>query len=247
MKIAYFTQPGPKNSDNQDGIFICGYVIRKTPEPQKMLLPNGHGLFMVLDGLGGVAGGDVATELILQSFEHAHAPQAPDCATIESMIYKAAKLLRHEACENTELAEMGAACAGIWIVDSHVFYFNCGDCRVYLAQDGHVDKLTHDHSLVQNLLDRGMIGDEELRQHPDRNVLLTAISAQPQKPEVFCEAVFLHGGELFLLCSDGVWEMFPSYELNALLQRGMNPAIAALRSGAARAKDDYSFVLIENT
>ncbi len=245
MKSIYFTQCGRKHPVNQDGVFICGYTARHTRSPQKLLLPNGHGLFMVLDGMGGPEGGHVATDLFLKSVAHAHVPEAPDCVAIRHLLYQATHRLRHEARQRAGLEEMGAVCAGVWFIGVSAFYFNCGDCRVYLNCNGQLNRLTRDHTAAQALLDKGAIDEDEIRFLPDRNLLLTAVSAKPCKPEIYCETVNVRNGGHFLLCSDGVWSMFSFKEIEEITSQDINRGAAILAQKAGDCDDDYSFVLIE--
>lgn len=245
MKIAYYTHKGRGRGRNEDGIFLRGYSVREANAPQILHMPSGRGLFVVLDGVGGIPGGGQATDLILDSLESAHVPKNPDCGAIKQMLYQAAHFLRKTARERGELTEMSAVCAGVWLRGNSALIFNCGDCHVYLSEAGQCRQLTHDHTLSQELYDKGMIDREEMRLDSSRNILLTAISARPRKPEIFCDSVDIRKGGLFLICSDGLWSEIAFSQLREILSRGMENAASILANAARSGSDDSSFILLD--
>ena len=103
---------------------------------------------------------------------------------------------------------------------------HCGDSRAYLFRNGAVVARTTDHSVVQQLRKAGLYKDEDLRQLPHRNVLVGAVGADSQvPPSVLQQAVDLHAGDAFLLCSDGLWDRLDEPAMEAALKRCPSPAV----------------------
>ena len=158
--------------------------------------------------------------------------------------------MREASRRSAELASMGATIAGAAIDRGKktVFAFNLGDCRVYRFRGGFLDKLTHDHSRVQELFDRGEISEEEMRTHPHKNVVTAGVTADdPSASALFCREFPLQEGDKFFACSDGVWEALPIDEIERSLS-GDDPlsACAALQAKlfAAACGDNVSFVFV---
>lgn len=245
MKIIYYSRCGRWHDLSHDGIFIRGYTVTVTPGLETMLLPEGRGLFMVVDGMGGQEGGQVATQVILKSLASAHVPEHPDCQDIRHLLYQAAHALWHEAHADRSLANMGAVCAGVWLLGTSALFFNCGDCRVYLARNGRLRQLTRDHSASQALFEKGLAEYGNLRLDPSRSILLTAISAQPARPEIFCGATSMHEAGLFLICSDGLWSELSFKTLETIMGGGIDAAGMVLATMADSFADDCSFIIID--
>ena len=108
------------------------------------------------------------------------------------------------------LALLGAV-AGLFLGDSS-FVFNVGDCRAYKRQDIFLGKITSDHSLVQKLVVSGEITEEEAMEHPKKNVITSAIVPKGQV-EIYAKKISVYDGDIFLICSDGLWGEFGIDEL----------------------------------
>jgi len=101
-----------------------------------------------------------------------------------------------------------------------------GDSRLYWFRGGVVCSITQDHSVVQQLRKAGLYQDEDLRQLPHRNVLVGAVGADSQvPPSVLQQAVDLHAGDAFLLCTDGLWDRLDEPAMEAALKHCPSPAV----------------------
>lgn len=242
MKAWFYTDQGPTRQANQDGLFLAGTSLIATPEPVEAEFNTSLGLFAVIDGMGGVNGGELATATILEGME-AFAAMEGDCAALERGLLG---LQRQVAKKSAFYPYMGAALAGIWLNPAMNLAFNCGDCRVYRSRSGYLEKITHDHSLVQELVDAGGISEEEARLHPRKNVLTAAISADDPDPQIYCRKIDVKGGDQFLLCSDGLWECLSLEEMEEIM--GMPPEEAAKEFREAvwtkNARDNVSFIIM---
>ena len=240
MKICYYTTRGPVRDMNQDGVYVNGLASMDTAEPEETSADGG--LFAVVDGMGGVAGGEVAAALILEGLNGLRDEQ-PSAGALERGLLRIQRALRDKP---GRFHHMGAALAGVWL-GGESLAFNCGDCRAYLWRSGFLEKITHDHSLVQELYDNGAIDEEEMRFHPRKNILTSALSADDPDPQIFCAPVSPRKGDKFLIMSDGLWECLSIAELENCM--GEPPALAAAKLKKLiwekKARDNASFIIVD--
>lgn len=166
----------------------------------------GPQLLVLADGMGGAAGGDIASSVTVAHL----APLDGDAAGSEELLE-----LLHEAVFATqadlaefvrsqpELAGLGTTCIAVLRSGNRAAMIHIGDSRAYVMRDGRMQQLTQDHTFVQHLVDTGQITAEEAETHPQRSVILRAIGSEidPELDESLRE---LRIGERWLLCSDGV-------------------------------------------
>ena len=164
----------------------------------------------VADGMGGGPGGALAAAKVLESLSNLGSPPeslAEAKSSLEESLRRAAEILSADAKGSPQLSGMGAAVAGIWLGEGKAIVFNCGDCRVYRCRNGVSDLLTRDHSAVYDLYLDGAIKRSELRDHPLRSLITRAVQeGNSESVEVFAREVALKKGDVFLICSDGLWE-----------------------------------------
>ncbi|MEN9961739.1 MAG: hypothetical protein RIS66_152, partial [Actinomycetota bacterium] len=138
----------------------------------------GFNLFFVADGMGGHAGGDIASALVAQRVALAdavyeNAEQAGEI--LKETIWQANHVLRDACKEHPELSGMGTTFSGMVIVGDKATIAHIGDSRIYRARDGEVKQITADHTFVQRLVDTGRITAEEALVHPRRSVLMRVL------------------------------------------------------------------------
>ncbi len=256
VRYAFFTNTGDVRSDNEDGLLIDGRVVTgdmDCPESGVAGPFETPALFIVADGMGGCACGEVACRVLLEAIrDQARAfagalGEEDDPVRLGRMVTRAHRRMNEMAEETPGMRGMGAAAAGVLVRKASVLAFNVGDCRVYRCGDENFRKVTHDHSVVQRLRDEGTITDEEMRVHPMRNRVTSAVMAGTTPPRLYAAHLPDVSGRL-LVCSDGVWEALPHDELGrcASLSEAENAASSladALRR-AGRA-DNVTFVLLD--
>ncbi|MFT4210409.1 MAG: protein phosphatase 2C domain-containing protein [Microbacterium sp.] len=209
---AALSHTGKVRSNNQDS----GYA--------------GSNLFVVADGMGGHAGGDVASSLAIARI----APlDEPFGSTAE-----AEHALRHAVTETAgdiidtvrvrpELAGMGTTVSALLMVDDYAVIAHIGDSRIYLYRDGALTQITTDHTFVQRLVDSGRITPEEARYHPRRSVLMRVLGDMDPDPEVDTFIMPTRPGDRWLLCSDGLCGVIDDAHTAKALGGGIAPARAA--------------------
>lgn len=173
--------------------------------------------FVVSDGVGGQNGGEVASSLVVQAVtdtflrEAAFGPRA-----LQAYIGHASAQVAQRKLEQEQLRHMGATVAAVLIDrrNRSALWAHMGDTRVYLFRDNKLHKVTKDHSLVQQLIDAGYCSADQLRSHPQRNMLSAAIGGEGGSvPEVIELPTALHAGDAFLICTDGFWEWITETEM----------------------------------
>jgi protein phosphatase len=180
----------------------------------------GVNLFFVADGMGGHAGGDIASAITAQHVALADEPVASSQEAEQKLIdyiWQANEKLGISVDEHSELAGMGTTFSGIFVNGTSVSIGHIGDSRIYLARDGVVKQITTDHTFVQRLVDTGRISEEEALIHPRRSVLMRVLGDVEQFPEVDLETFETKPGDRWMVCSDGLSGVVPEGLMNRIL------------------------------
>ncbi|QHT67006.1 Stp1/IreP family PP2C-type Ser/Thr phosphatase [Rhodocytophaga rosea] len=180
---------------------------------------NGH-LFVVCDGMGGHAGGATASQLAVDSirrfFEHGFYDNLPE-AMRQSILFANQQIYAH-ANQNTHLRGMGTTCVVVIIRNDEVYYAHVGDSRLYLQSAKGLKRLTKDHSVVQEMVDQGMLKEEEAENHPRKNQLTRALGTLPEvEVEVSQQPFHPAMGDTLLICTDGLNGMINDTTIQQIL------------------------------
>ena len=172
----------------------------------------GYNLFFVADGMGGHAGGDIASALCTQriaTIDNVYESPEDASKALIDIVWEANGVLGATAQAHPELAGMGTTFSGIIFTGSKVTVGHIGDSRIYLARDGQVSQVTSDHTFVQRLVDTGRITAEEALVHPRRSVLMRVLGDVEEFPDVDSFTLDTKPGDRWLLCSDGLSGVVP--------------------------------------
>lgn len=169
---------------------------------------NGRELLFVADGVGGHGHGDFASGKTVEVFKEAF-DKIPDDVNIKEFLYatvlQAAHQVLDKCLEDPAYKNCGTTISGFFVFGNKYHTFNVGDSRVYLFSDEVLSRETHDHSVVQELLDSGQITEEEAFTHPKRNMMTSAIGQNLHLMRVdVSEARELIPGDILMAFSDGV-------------------------------------------
>jgi serine/threonine protein phosphatase PrpC len=226
--------------------------VRTTNEDALIIDPT-HGLFAVLDGMGGANAGDVASATARDAMAEFVAqrrmvmePKALLNGAIQAgsaAVFQASQMAR-------ERHGMGTTVVACLIVDAeHVIVAHVGDSRAYLLRNGRLMALTRDHTIVEDLVERGLLSVEEAERHPYKNVLSRNLGARPDT-RVDINEIHVQPGDRLLLCSDGLYGYASSESIQYLLGSGDAPPHVArdlielaLRGGGG---DNVSAIVIES-
>jgi len=252
IKASFFTSTGKVRWRNEDGLLLDRQLVAGTSmgSPAFSEIPgNGH-IIVVADGLGGHADGELATKAVLETFMWS-GDRLVDARSLADVLGDCKKALDAMVEKGRGVLGLGATVAGIVIGNgSEITAFNCGDCRVYHFANGYLKRVTKDHSLVQQLLDRGDITEDELRFHPRKNILTSGLVGDLNRraPKFFSCKVPVSRWDRFLICSDGVWESMSARELGGIIGEGaIQDAANALAQKVMKngASDNYTFIIAE--
>jgi len=166
--------------------------------------------FVLADGAGGHEGGEIASRLVVESILNCfrHDPRFGPDALLGYAACASADVAKHKLKE-PRCADMSTTVAALLIERSgaQALWAHLGDSRVYLFRDAKLHAISKDHSLTQQLIDAGYARAEQLRVHPQRNILYAAIGAEGDTQiELSAGVTSLLPGDALLLCSDGLWE-----------------------------------------
>jgi serine/threonine protein phosphatase PrpC len=207
------------------------------------------GLWVVADGMGGMTAGDVASRLIVETLDEIE--QVPSAAAllqqVRMRVRGANEELRELAASRGAATAIGSTIAGLIVHSGYFACFWAGDSRVYRSRAGELDRLTRDHSLVQDMVDAGLLQPDQAEQHPNASVIQRAVGVDDDvKMEVVHARV--QPGDRFLLCSDGLTRMVSDEEIEVqLAQQAIEQACDRLLSLVLErgAKDNVTIVMVE--
>lgn len=219
-------------------------AVRKRNEDSIVHRPE-IGLWAVADGAGGHGAGDVASQAVAAALDAI----PPGLSAAELLAQVRLRLTETHA----DLQQQAQAAGGNRIIATTVValmarhgHFAClwaGDSRAYLLRDRLLQRVTRDHSLVQEMVDQGALSEEEAEQHPQANVILRAIGASG---ELVLDKVSgrLAAGDRLMLCSDGLFKAIPEAEIAAMLADGAAAETLVDAAVARGARDNVSAVML---
>jgi serine/threonine protein phosphatase PrpC len=250
------TRQGEANEDST-ALLVFDAVYNSRHDP--------HALGIVADGLGGHDSGQDASKLVVQTMLEVLVPALMPATTTdepsedsgdapafdgEKLLGDAARAANVALCaaNDAQQADMGSTLVAALIAGDSAWIVNMGDSRGYVYDDHGLRRVTKDHSLVEQLIDAGMIPPEERYEHPQRNQILKSLGADPRlEADIFPQE--LRPGTRILLCSDGVWEMVRDDELARILRETASTAEACERIVRAAnengGEDNISVVLLD--
>jgi len=238
------SRTGPRHRDNEDSLRIV------VPDDESVRLSHGD-LYLVADGVGGHAGGEIASALAVEAVEAAYfAGRHDDAAANLVAAVEAANLRILESSRDEEGERLGMATTIVAaaVLPDQIVIANVGDSRAYLIGDGAIRQLSHDHSWVQDQVESGKLTAEEARQSPRRNMITRALGLTASVETDVRTEKEAPADTRLVLCSDGVHGLFGDAELAALIS-GADPRTAAERVLTAvdrqQGHDDATIVVVD--
>lgn len=199
------------------------------------------GLWAVADGMGGHTAGDVASRVVIDALREVQpaADEASFSNYVQQAVARANTNLLEQAAYQYQNRTVGTTVAILLAYDRSGVCLWAGDSRIYRLRNGQLQQLTHDHSHVQELVDRGVLEPAAARHHPMANVITRAVGVRHEL-SLDSGRFDLAGGDVFLLCSDGLSKLLTDDEI-AQLMDGVNSRTAVQKlidSALARGADD---------
>ena len=221
-------------------------VVRSRNEDRWLASPE-RGLWAVADGMGGHRGGDLASQRLIEALGHLEPCDSGHAllTSVSNEIRAVNQQLRRWAREISPGDVIGSTVVVLLIFDSHCCFVWAGDSRAYRLRRGRLERMTHDHRLVQELLDAGQLTRLEADRHPMGNVLTRAVGVGDGLV-LDTRYETLEPGDLFLLSTDGLTDMVGDLEIADLMTDGPieSTADALLALTLARGATDNVTILI---
>jgi len=241
MSFCGLSNPGRLRENNED----CYHIPRNGDA-----LKN---LFIVADGMGGAKAGEVASALAISAaytlFEAEYSTHCDISLLVRRAINEANKVVYNAALADKRFSNMGTTMTLALIESEYLYIGNVGDSRAYLLSNGKLKQLTNDHSLVQELIDSGIISKSEAYNHPERNVITRSLGNERfVRVDVF--TAIWQKGDILLLTTDGLTGMVNEESIQEILlqkivcRQKVEKLIAAANSAGGR--DNITVVCVEN-
>ena len=198
MRLIHRTHKGLVRASNQDSLLVDINV------------------YGVADGMGGHNGGETASRLAVQVVKNALHGKLPEPRALEMSVDAANRRIFDMSRHDSSLSGMGTTLTFLWEGADEMLVAHVGDSRAYLLREGELKQVTDDHSMVAELLRSGVINAETARTHPYRNVITRAVGVDPM---VQTDVIHMdrQAGDIWLICSDGLYNMVPDATLLKLL------------------------------
>lgn len=229
VEVGFATDIGRVRERNEDSVLV---------EPP---------LYVVADGMGGHRGGDVASQIAVETMERL---ETDDRGSLADHVRDANRAVWERSVEDQRLTGMGTTVTAIRIDGESIALAHVGDSRAYLLREGLLRQLTTDHTLVARMVQSGEITEEEAEVHPHRNVMTRALGTD-ERVEVDEESLLLQDDDVLLLCSDGLYGMVTEDQIQAILEHSDAPQQAADRlvkaANRAGGVDNISVVVLRTS
>ncbi len=204
-------------------------------------------LFVVSDGMGGHAAGEVASSIAVETVGR-EAPATADDVLLGAAVESANRNVIEAAEQGIGKPGMGCTATAVIVEKNLLAVAHVGDSRAYVLREGTLVRITHDHSYVEELVDSGQITADEARTHPSRSIITRALGSDP---DMYADhfSLEVNDGDRIILCSDGLSSMVPDSEIESLAvssatpkQAADNLVAAALTAGGA---DNVTVVVVD--
>lgn len=215
MLVAGITDIGCVRSANEDSIFFA-------VDNESSLM-----VAVVADGMGGHAGGAVASSMATSVFRDSWAARSDkllDHQWLLENISHANELIWQRAVADPGLAQMGTTIVAVLVHERVLHIAHVGDSRCYRLKDNSLDQLTSDHSVVQDMVNKGLMTREEAERSPIKNYLTRSVGTAPEI-EIDIKSFTVLEGEKLLICSDGLTNMLSDSEIMELMIASRNPSL----------------------
>ena len=248
------TDRGLKRSQNEDSYL----VVREIRFSPRFCSTTGA-LFAIADGMSGHTGGGLASKMAIESLRKHCMDITPHYGSVHrgkqdqviTKLEKAFLAIHDEICtvaeNNEKYTYMGTTLSTLLIAGKRGYIAHVGDSRIYLLRNNHLEQLTHDDTMAQLSVEMGYLKQSEVQGHPLSHSLVQALGQGVD--EVFTKAVEIKPGDVFVLCSDGLYDMISDEEILEIV--GYRPTAwrpceqlveAAIRNGG---KDNITLIVVK--
>ncbi|TMC89284.1 MAG: Stp1/IreP family PP2C-type Ser/Thr phosphatase, partial [Chloroflexi bacterium] len=213
LDVAQLTDVGRKREHNEDNM---AYVIPKDPQ----VMAKKGALFIVADGMGGHAAGEVASEIAVDTVSNMYYQDDSDevATSLLRAIKRANALIHQRAAENMLRSGMGTTCVAAVLRGNMAYIANVGDSRAYIVRGGQVKQVSQDHSWVAEQVRAGLLTEDQARTHAQRNVITRCLGTQADvEIDVFPEPI--EENDALVLCTDGLSGLVTDDEIRRIVNQ----------------------------
>jgi serine/threonine protein phosphatase PrpC len=179
-------------------------------------------LLVIADGMGGHVGGEIAAQIAVRLFIERFQQEAKPILRnplkfMQETMLRAHAALGSYANQFSMLETPRTTCVAVVVQGGHAYWAHVGDSRFYLLRQGRLVAATKDHSKVQYLVDQGIIGPQDVSSHPDRNKIFSCLGGMTDPVIDLSRRTPVLDGDILVLCTDGLWSVYPHGELATML------------------------------
>lgn len=190
-------------------------------------MQNNTRLVFVADGVGGHKHGSFASNLCVETYKNDF-EKWQDKANVKNFLektaYKVGASLLNKATEDTDYKNAGTTISGFVYKKDRFYTINIGDSRVYYMSNNKLTRATKDHSVVQELMDKGLLSEEEAMMHPRKNIMTSALGQELNQIKIDAKGPYkLKKKDILLACSDGVHDALNDEQIKQILLSNLNP------------------------
>ena len=230
LKVSWRTDTGKIRKSNQDAVILA------------------DGLFGIADGMGGHNGGETASRGLRDGLVRELQGKPASMQGLEEAVRNVNLELWEQQEADASLTGMGTTLTAIWMAERDMLIAQVGDSRAYLLRNGEMKQMTEDHSMVADMVRRGILTEDQAACHPMRNYITRAIGTE-DTIEIDGYTVRRQQGDRWLICSDGLYGQMPKTVLNTLsaIEDPEEAADALLNEALTNGgRDNISLILIDD-
>ena len=227
-KIYTATHVGKIRKNNEDSLAVI--------EPET---------FVVADGMGGQAAGEVASQMLVETVKN-FLPLVSETWSediLKKSILKSNAEILKKSKENPQLQGMGTTATILHLHQGKAYFAHIGDSRIYRMRNSNFEQITEDHSYVETLVRNGELTPEQAKAHPMKNILTQAVGAVDDI-EVETGNFPIAEGDIYLLCTDGLTNMVEDFDIGKILSESENPADDLIQSALDNGGHDNISVIV---
>ncbi len=241
LEIGSYSDVGRTRSINQDQL---GYV--RFANDQTVLT-------MVADGMGGHRAGEVASQVAVATFQRLFVGQFSDSNDYREILVNSTIAANREiyqlAQDFPEYQGMGTTLVALAIINGYAYYTNTGDSRLYCLRKNDYRQLSEDHTLVADMVNKGLLTPAAAENHPDKHIITSALGTHG-KLKISCpnQPLAIEMGDCFLLCSDGLYDLVKDDEMRQTLVANSAQQACEQLVGLANARgglDNISVLIVK--
>ncbi|HEX3102980.1 MAG TPA: PP2C family serine/threonine-protein phosphatase [Terriglobales bacterium] len=214
VEFASLTDVGCRRENNEDSY---GYW---EPANDADFAESGR-VAIVADGMGGHAGGQIASRLAVDTIIKAYAAAAGSNPQkrLLTAVKDAHRRIQQRAKQDPHLSSMGTTCTALALIDTRLYFVHVGDSRLYLLREGKLRILSRDHTLIARLLEKGLIQPDQANDHPQKHVLTSALGVPEDEIEIDAppEPLPILKKDVLMICTDGLWGQMETHEIKEAL------------------------------